>query len=295
MLAQDNGGPRRLRELLAAAEPVVAPGAHDALTARLVAQAGFDAVYMTGFGASASLLGQPDVGLLSFAEMIDQARRLAEAIDVPLIADADDGYGNPINVMRTVRAYEAAGVAGLHLEDQLSPKRCGHLEGKQLIATSEMVEKVHAAVEARRSADLVIIARTDARAVEGLDAALERARRYRDAGADVLFVEAPQSEAEVVAVAQAFPDTPLLFNAVEGGRTPLLELARLRELGFRLVLCPLTALLAGTAAVQQALARLRESGMPNDDGALSFSGFTDLIGLPEIHRLEARFAPAPGP
>ena len=143
---------------------MVAPGAYDALSARLVAQAGFDAVYMTGFGASASLLGQPDIGLLSFAEMADQARRLAEAVDVPLIADADDGYGNPINVVRTVRAYEAAGVAGLHLEDQLSPKRCGHLAGKQLIAASEMVEKVRAAVEARRSTDLVIIARTDARA-----------------------------------------------------------------------------------------------------------------------------------
>jgi carboxyvinyl-carboxyphosphonate phosphorylmutase len=295
MLAQDNRGPARLRELLAGPEPVVAPGAYDALSARLVEQAGFDAVYMTGFGTSASLLGQPDVGLLSFAEMVDQARRLAEVIDVPLIADADDGYGNPINVTRTVRAYEAAGVAGLHLEDQLSPKRCGHLAGKQLIAAGEMVEKVRAAVEARRSADLVIIARTDARAVEGLDAALERARRYRDAGADVLFVEAPESEAEVAAVAQAFPDTPLLFNAVEGGRTPLLELARLRELGFRLVLCPLTALLAATAAVQQALARLAQSGTPHDDGTLSFSGFTDLIGLPEVQRLEARFAPASGP
>jgi carboxyvinyl-carboxyphosphonate phosphorylmutase len=292
-LTQDNRGPGRLRELLAGPEPVLAPGAYDALSARLVEQAGFDAVYMTGFGTSASLLGQPDVGLLSFAEMVDQARRLAEAINVPLIADADDGYGNAINVTRTVRAYEAAGVAGLHLEDQRSPKRCGHLAGKQLIAASEMVEKIHAAVEARRSADLVVIARTDARAVEGLDAALERARRYRDAGADVLFVEAPESEAEVATVAQAFPDTPLLFNAVEGGRTPLLELARLRELGFRLVLCPLTALLAATAAMQQALARLRHSGAPHDDGALSFSGFTDLIGLPEIQRLEARFAAAP--
>jgi 2-methylisocitrate lyase-like PEP mutase family enzyme len=220
MLAQDKRGPRRLRELLAGSEPVVAPGAYDALSARLVEQAGFDAVYMTGFGASASLLGQPDVGIMTFAEMVDQARRLAEAVEVPLIADADDGYGNPINVTRTVRAYEAAGVAGLHLEDQLSPKRCGHLAGKQLIAASEMVEKIHAAVEARRSADLVIIARSDARAVEGLDAALQRARRYRDAGADVLFVEAPESAAEVAAVAQAFPDTPLLFNAVEGGRTP---------------------------------------------------------------------------
>src|SRR5689334_1847329 len=295
MVAQDKPGPRRLRELLAATEPVVAPGAYDAFSARLVAQAGFEAVYMTGFGASASLLGRPDVGLLSFAEMSDQARRLAEAVDVPLIADADDGYGNPINVARTVRAYEAAGVAGLHLEDQLSPKRCGHLEGKQLIAASEMVEKVRAAVEARRSADLVIIARTDARAVEGLDAALERARRYRDAGADVLFVEAPESEAEVTTVAQAFPKTPLLFNAVEGGRTPPLELARLRELGFRLVLCPLTALLAATAAIQQALAGLRRSGTPHDDGGLSFSGFTDLIGLPEIQRLEARYTAVPGP
>ena len=293
-VTQDNRGPRRLRELLAGPEPVVAPGAYDALSARLVAQAGFDAVYMTGFGTSASLLGQPDIGLLSFAEMADQARRLAEAVDVPLIADADDGYGNPINVVRTVRAYEAAGVAGLHLEDQLSPKRCGHLAGKQLIATSEMVEKVRAAVEARRSADLVIIARTDARAVEGLDAALERARRYRDAGADVLFVEAPESEAEIAAVAEAFPETPLLFNAVEGGRTPLLELARLRELGFRLVICPLTALLAATAAVQQSLARLRQNGTPHDDGALSFDGFTDLVGLAEMQRLEARFAVAPG-
>jgi carboxyvinyl-carboxyphosphonate phosphorylmutase len=295
MLAQDHRGPARLRELLAGSEPVVAPGAYDALSARLVAQAGFDAVYMTGFGASASLLGRPDVGLLSFAEMADQARRLAEAVDVPLIADADDGYGNPINVARTVRAYEAAGVAGLHLEDQLSPKRCGHLEGKQLIAAGEMVEKVRAAVEARRSADLVVIARTDARAVEGLEAALERARRYRDAGADVLFVEAPESEAEVAAVAQAFPDTPLLFNAVEGGRTPPIALARLRELGFRLVLCPLTALLAATAAVQDALAVLRRSGTPDDAGALSFSGFTDLIGLPELQRLEARYEAVPGP
>ncbi len=292
---QDNGGPGRLRELLAGPEPVVAPGAYDALSARLVEQAGFDAAYMTGFGASASLLGRPDVGLLSFAEMVDHARRLADAVGVPLIADADDGYGSPINVTRTVRAYEAAGVAGLHLEDQLAPKRCGHLAGKQLIAASEMVEKVHAAIEARRSADLVVIARTDARAVEGLDAALERARRCRDAGADVLFVEAPQSEAEIAAVAEAFPQTPLLFNAVEGGRTPPVELARLRELGFRLVLCPLTALLAATAAMQHALSRLRTSGTPRDEGALSFSGFTDVVGLPEIERLEARFAAAPRP
>jgi 2-methylisocitrate lyase-like PEP mutase family enzyme len=276
--------------MLAEGEPVVAPGAYDALSARLVEQAGFGAVYMTGFGASASLLGRPDVGLLSFGEMVDHARRLVQAVSVPVIADADDGYGNHLNVMRTVREYETAGVAALHIEDQVAPKRCGHMAGKDVIPAGEMVEKVRAAVEARRSDELVIIARTDARAVEGLDAALERARLYREAGADLLFVEAPESEDEVVAVAEAFPDTPLLFNAIEGGRTPLLELDRLRELGFSLILWPLTALFAAAQAVQEALARLRAQGAPAGDGALPFEAFTDAVGLPEVQRLEARFA-----
>src|SRR3954462_6832031 len=209
-----------LRALLGRGEPVLAPGAYDGLSARLVERAGFPAVYMTGFGASASLLGRPDVGLLSFAEMAGHARRLAQAVEVPVIADADDGYGNPLNVMRTVSEYEAAGVAALHIEDQVAPKRCGHMDGKDVIDAAEMVEKVRAAVEARRAPDLVIIARTDARAGEGLEGALERARRYRDAGADMLFVEAPESEEEVAVVAEAFPDTPLLFNWVDGGRTP---------------------------------------------------------------------------
>jgi 2-methylisocitrate lyase-like PEP mutase family enzyme len=288
-LTQDNRGPGRLRELLAGPEPIVAPGAYDALSARLVEQAGFDAVYMTGYGASASQLGRPDIGLLSFGEMVDHARRLVQTVGVPLIADADNGYGNALNVVRTVREYEAAGVAALHLEDQVSPKRCGHLAGKHVIPASEMVEKVRAAVETRRSDDLVIIARTDARAVEGLDAALERGRRYRDAGADVLFIEAPESEREVEAVAEAFPGTPLLFNGVEGGRTPPFELERLRELGFRLVLSPLTALFAATRAVQETLARMREHGMPAHAGALSFSDFTDVVGLPETQQLEERF------
>src|SRR4051812_2830241 len=230
MAERTQGGAPALRELLDAGGPVVAPGAYDGLSARLVERAGFPAVYMTGFGASASLLGRPDVGLLSFAEMADHARRLVQAVGVPVIADADDGYGNPLNVMRTVREFEAAGVAALHIEDQVAPKRCGHMDGKEVIDASEMVEKVRAAVEARRSPALVIIARTDARAVEGLDRALERARRYRDAGADMLFVEAPESEEEVAAVAEAFPDTPLLFNWVDGGRTPPLGLDRLSEL-----------------------------------------------------------------
>jgi carboxyvinyl-carboxyphosphonate phosphorylmutase len=282
----------RLRERLARPDPVIAPGAYDALSARLVERAGFEAVYMTGFGAAASLLGRPDVGLLSFAEMVDQARRIAQAVGVPVIADADDGYGNPLNVIRTVREYEAAGVAALHLEDQVSPKRCGHLEGKEVIPAEEMVEKVRAAVEARRSPDLLIIARTDARAVEGLDAALDRARRYRDAGADMLFVEAPEDEDEVAAVADAFPDTPLLFNAVDGGRTPPLHVDHLRELGFRMIICPVSALFAATRAVLEALARLRTDGTPAATGSLPFATFTTLVGLGEIERLEERYAPS---
>jgi 2-methylisocitrate lyase-like PEP mutase family enzyme len=276
-----------LRELLAGSEPVLAPGAYDALSARLAEQAGFDTVYMTGFGASASLLGRPDVGLLSFGEMVDQARRIVQAVGVPVIADADDGYGNPLNVLRTVREYEAAGVAALHIEDQVAPKRCGHLAGKQVIPVGEMVEKVRAAVEARSS--LLVIARTDARAVEGLEAALERARRYRDAGADVLFVEAPQDEGEVEAVVAAFPDTPLLFNWADGGRTPPLGLDRIRELGFSLVLFPLTALFAATRAVQESLASLRTRGTPDLEGSMLFGEFTALIGLPEFQRLEKRY------
>jgi 2-methylisocitrate lyase-like PEP mutase family enzyme len=273
-----------LRELLAGPEPVLAPGAYDALSARLVERAGFPAVYMTGFGASASLLGRPDVGLLSFDEMAGHARRLAQAVSVPLIADADDGYGNPLNVMRTVREYAAAGVAALHIEDQVAPKRCGHMEGKDVIETAEMVEKVRAAVEARGDGELLIIARTDARAVEGLDAALERARRYREAGADALFVEAPETEQEIEAVAAAFPDVPLVFNWVDGGKTPQLPLERIRELGFALVIYPVTTLFAAARAVADVLDRLGEHEVP------SFDAFTDMIGLPEMRALEARFA-----
>ena len=277
-----------LRELLAGPGPVLAPGAYDALSARLVARAGFPAVYMTGFGASASLLGRPDVGLLSFAEMADHARRLVQAVDVPLIADADDGYGNPLNVMRTVREYAAAGVAALHVEDQVAPKRCGHMEGKDVIDASEMVEKVRAAVEAR--GDALIIARTDARAVEGLDAALERARRYREAGADLLFVEAPETEAEIEAVAAAFPDVPLVFNWVDGGKTPGVPLDALRELGFALVIYPVTTLFAAGRAIADALARIREDGTPAGLDVPAFDAFTDMLGLPAIRELEARFA-----
>jgi len=280
----------RLRELLARPEPLVAPGAYDALSARLVEQAGFDVVYMTGFGTTAALAGRPDVGLLTGTEMVDNARRIAAAVDVPVIADADTGYGNAINVVRTVQAYEQAGVAGLHLEDQVMPKKCGHMSGKAVIPAEEMVGKIRAAVEARRDPDLLLIARTDAAAVEGLPAALDRARAYADAGADVLFVEAPTSEDDIARVASELRDVaPLVFNWAEGGRTPPIPLARIAELGFALVLFPIGTLLAATAGIQRLLASLRADGVPEVGDLPTFDSFTDLIGLPEIRDLESRF------
>src|SRR5512135_715080 len=195
----------RLRELLAGPELLVAPGAYDALSARLIVQAGFSLVYMTGFGTAASVLGQPDVGLLTMSEMVSRAAALAAVSgDLPLIADADTGYGNPINVRRTVREYEHAGVAGLHLEDQVWPKKCGHMEGKQVIPMDEMVQKIRAAVDARQDPDFVIIARTDANAVNGFEDALQRGQAYREAGADVIFIEAPRSTAELTTIGQTF-------------------------------------------------------------------------------------------
>ena len=282
----------RLRELLAGPGPLVAPGAYDALSARLVEQAGFDVVYMTGFGTTASLIGRPDVGLLSGAEMVDNARRIAAAVDVPVIADADTGYGNAINVVRTVQLYEQAGVAGLHLEDQVTPKKCGHMTDKAVVGTDEMVGKIRAAVAARRDPDLVLIARTDAAAVEGLDAAVARARAYADAGADLLFVEAPVTEDDIARVADELRGVaPLVFNWAEGGRTPPVPLARIAELGFSFVLYPIGTLLAATAGVRALLETLRADGTPTAalPGLPTFDGFTDLIGLPEIADLERRF------
>ena len=284
---------RRLRALLAGPGPVVAPGAYDAMSARLIEQAGFDVVYMTGFGTTAALTGRPDVGLLSATEMVDNARRVVAAVDVPVIADADTGYGNAINVVRTVQLYEQAGVAGLHLEDQVLPKKCGHMSGKTVISAAEMVGKIEAAVAARRDPDLVLIARTDAAAVEGLDAAVERARAYAAAGADLLFVEAPRSESDIATVADALAGTaPLVFNWAEGGRTPPLRLDRIAELGFTLVLFPIGTLLAATAGMRSLLATLRRDGTPAAalPGLPTFDEFTDLVGLPEVGRLEQRWA-----
>ena len=294
LLGSDAGRPS-LPDLLASGEMVLAPGCYDALGARLVEEAGFDAAYMTGFGTAAARLGRPDVGLLTLTEMADNARRIAQAIEIPVIADADTGYGNPINVIRTVREYEAAGIAAVHIEDQVMPKKCGHMEGKQLIGADEMVAKVEAAVAARRSPGFLIIARTDARAPEGLDAAIARARAYREAGADVLFIEAPQSLQEIETIASSFEDVPLLFNYAEGGKTPPVSHEQLRRLGFRIVIFPISTLLTATAAIRAALAQIRSDGTPIEllGGMLPFNDFLDFIGLPEIRELEERFATDP--
>jgi 2,3-dimethylmalate lyase len=292
-LLREPGTPRaRLRDLLAGPRPIVAPGAYDALSARLVEQAGFGVVYMTGFGSTASLIGRPDVGLLTGTEMIDNARRIVAAVDVPVIADADTGHGNAVNVVRTVQGYEQAGVAGIHLEDQVMPKKCGHMSGKAVIGVDEMVGKIRAAVAGRRDPDLLLIARTDAAAVDGLAAAITRGRAYADAGADLLFVEAPTSEDDIATVAAELHGVaPLVFNWAEGGRTPPLSLDRIAELGFSLVLFPIGTLLAATAGIRALLATLRTDGTPAAalPGLPTFDGFTDLIGLPEIRDLERRF------
>jgi 2-methylisocitrate lyase-like PEP mutase family enzyme len=247
---------------------------------------------MTGFGTSAALIGRPDVGLLTMTEMAGNAGRIAACVDIPVIADADTGYGNPLNVIRTVGAYEAAGAAGIHIEDQVAPKKCGHMEGKLVIPAEEMAEKVRAAVEARTQPEFVIIARTDARAVEGLERSLQRGRMYREAGADVLFIEALTSEAEAEEAVRAFPDVPLLFNWAEGGKTPPISLGRLKELGYRIVIFPISTLLAATGAMRRVLREIAGEGTP---AAVmrelpTFAEFVDFIGLPQVHEAEQRYA-----
>jgi 2,3-dimethylmalate lyase len=279
------------RKLMSRGTCIVAPGVADALAARLVALEGFDAVYMTGFGTSLTRLGVPDVGLLTATEMVDNAARIVDASGLPVIADADTGYGNPINTRRTIRDYERAGVAGVHIEDQVWPKRCGHLAGKRVIPTAEMVAKIRSACDARNDADFTVIARCDAIAVEGLEAALERGERYREAGADMLFIEAPVGRAEVERVAKHFTGVPLLYNMAASGKTPDLPADELGRLGFRLAIYPNWVILAAIPAMQALLRELKSKGSIADarNRATTFKEFTEIAGLPEIQKLEARY------
>jgi carboxyvinyl-carboxyphosphonate phosphorylmutase len=247
----------RLRRMLAEPGLIVAPGAYDGFSARLCEAAGFPAVYMTGAGTAGSHLGQPDLGLATLTEMASHAGRLASCLGVPLIADADTGYGNALNAVRTVREYERAGVAGLHMEDQVAPKKCGHIAGKQVVPAREFAEKIRAAAEHRADPDLVLIARTDARAVTGLDDAIERGNRYAEAGADVIFVEAPQSIEEIQRVVREVR-APLLANMVAGGKTPAVRTSELERMGFKIAIFPAVCMGAAIPAMQRALQLLRE-------------------------------------
>lgn len=250
---------RALRERMAAPGIVVAPGCYDCISARLVEVSGFDALYVTGSGVSMSALGAPDMGALSFGEILDRVRRICDAVSIPVIADADTGYGGPLNVIRTMREFERAGVSAVQFEDQEWPKKCGHEPGRKVASSREMEQRIKAAADARVDPDVMIVARTDAIALEGFEAALERAERYREAGADILFVEAPQSEAELGQVPKRL-GVPCLANMVEGGRTPVLPFPTLEALGFKVAIYPnsLTRLFA--RAGQDLLSSLRTTG-----------------------------------
>src|SRR5213079_2364826 len=279
-----------LRRLVEQKAGVVIPGAYDGVSAKLVERAGFPAVYMTGYGTAASRLGLPDLGFAGLAEMADHARNIAAVVDIPLIADADTGYGNALNVRRTVQTYEAAGVAALHIEDQITPKRCGHLSGHQVIPRGEFTGKVRAAVEARTDPDLLIIARTDAISAVDVDEALRRGEAAAKAGADVLFIEAPRDAGEVERVARAF-ETPLLYNYAPGGRSPLLPFARLRELGFAIILLPVDTLLVGVKAIGDFLAevRTRDDVLSMTDRYMHFADFNRLIGVMDQMAMADRY------
>ncbi len=279
----------KLRALLNKPDIVVAPGAYDGITARLVEQAGFPAVYMTGAGTSMAR-GFPDFGLLSMSEMVENAGVMARSIDVPLISDADTGYGNELNVTRSVREFETRGVAGIHIEDQVSPKRCGHLDGKVIVSQDEFISKIRAAVAARRDPDFLIIARTDARAVTGFDDAIQRANAALKAGADMAFVEAVQTADELAAVPLRV-EGPCLLNVVPGGKTPRISMGEAQSLGYRLAIHPGVLLGAVIVAADQALQKLKETGAQANipQGATVMDTFR-RFGADEWNALRRRFA-----
>lgn len=259
---------------------LIAPGIYDGVSARQAVRAGAEAVYMTGFGVAGSLLGVPDIGIVSATEMIDRVRALSAAsLPVPLIADGDNGHGGTANVERLVKAYEQAGAAAIQLEDQVLPKRCGHMDGKEVIPREEAVAKIRAAVRARHSRDFLVIARTDARSIHGLDDALFRAEAFLESGADILFVEAPQSLEELRLIGERFRGVTLMANMVEDGKTPLLGTDELSALGYRLVIYPVSALLAATQLYADVYERLLNGNMIPRSDRVSFQDYNDLMGL----------------
>jgi 2-methylisocitrate lyase-like PEP mutase family enzyme len=276
---------KRLRELIERPGITVVPGAYDAFSARLIEEVGFEAIYMTGFGTAASTLGYPDIGLLTMTDMVTNVKRIAGAVTIPLIADADTGYGNHLNVIRTVEEYEKAGSAAIQIEDQISPKRCGHMEGHKLVPPGEMVAKIRAAVKARKDKDMVIIARTDAISAECFEEAISRANIYREEGADVLFVEAP-TEIEQLERIPGLVKGPTLINVAP--KTPYLHIKKYEDMGYALAIYPAISITAAYKVIREKLVELKSHGM-NSDGCHSgvpFDELVDFLGLSKFRKME---------
>ena len=280
---------QKLREVLVAPGLEVVPGCFDALSAKLAADAGFKATFMSGFAVSAARLGQPDTGLISFGEMLDNLRNcVSGAARIPLIGDGDTGYGNALNVQRTVVEYARAGAAAVMIEDQVSPKKCGHTRGKQVIAREEARMKIRAAVDARRDADILILARTDARAVHGFDEAVDRCRDFETEGADIIFLEAPENELEMRRFCQAMRK-PCMANMVPGGKTPILPPQELQSIGYKLALYPVVLMSSAIAAMQAALAALRPESKKAFPPSVSFAELQQVVGFPDYWERETRY------
>jgi methylisocitrate lyase len=281
---------KNLRNRLKSKKPLVIPGVYDALGAKIAQKVGFEAMFQTGYGTSATLFGMPDYGFIGATETVDNARRICRAVSVPVIVDSDTGYGNALSVWKIVKELESAGAAGIFLEDQRWPKRCGHMQGKEVIPQEEYTEKLSAALDARESKDFIIVARTDARATEGLDAAIERGKQNKKTGANAIFVEAPRSLKEMKKIGKEI-NAPLVANMIEGGATPLSSAETLNKMGFKIILYPLSVLYANTFATMNILKELKKSGNTTKykQKVVNFDQFNDLVELPKFRKMEKKF------
>lgn len=281
---------KNLKSMLKANKPLVIPGVYDAIGAKIAEKVGFQAMFQTGYGTSATLFGMPDYGFIGATETLDNARRICRAVSVPVIVDSDTGYGNALSVWKLVKELESAGASGIFLEDQRWPKRCGHMQGKEVIAQEEYTEKLGAAIDARQSKDFIIVARTDARDTEGLDAAIERGLQNKKTGADAVFIEAPRSLEEMRTIGKAIK-APLVANMIEGGTTPIMSAETLHKLGFKIILYPLSVLFANTFATMNILKELKRTGTTtkSKQKVVNFDQFNDLVELPKFQKLEKRY------
>jgi len=281
---------KNLKNMLKSKKPLVIPGVYDALGAKIAQKVGFDAMFQTGYGTSATLFGMPDYGFIGAAETVDNARRICRAVTVPVIVDSDTGYGNALSVWKLVKELESAGASGIFLEDQKWPKRCGHMQGKEVISQEEYTEKLSAAIDARENKDFIVVARTDARATEGLDEAIERGKQNKETGADAVFVEAPRSIDEMKRIGKEI-NAPLVANMIEGGATPLSSAETLSKMGFNIILYPLSVLYANTFATMNILTELKKTGntAKYKQKIVNFDQFNDLVELSKFRKMEEKY------